>query len=349
MPMPVAEHINDRAAAATVAPLLDHFATQHEHLPTATPRTVAGWRIAPVTGGTNNRVLRATNTDYDLALKWTRMDARDRAGREYAALLALAETGLDIAPRAVLLQRETPRSPQPLVVQTWLSGDAAPTPPTNAAEREALLTHLLTIHSVRPAHVSAPLRRAVSTATSADEALALVTSNLALLPPEEQTPALIDLLHRLEHHSAARAGWERPALCLCQCDPNLRNIVRRPPPARWAAVDWEYSGWGDPAYDVADLLTHPSLSDVPQEQRDALLHAYVTATQSSDAQIEQRLRTYIPYLLVWWVIRFTRYLHEIPRGRDRRLTPLPDNWAATMHAQRANYLQRATTALASGA
>jgi hypothetical protein len=36
---------------------------------------------------------------------------------------------------------------------------------------------------------------------------------------------------------------------LYRCDNNLRNFVRRP--GCWASVDWEYGGWGDPAFDAA--------------------------------------------------------------------------------------------------
>jgi hypothetical protein len=31
----------------------------------------------------------------------------------------------------------------------------------------------------------------------------------------------------------------------------------------WASVDWENSGWGDAAFEIADMMTHPAYVTVP--------------------------------------------------------------------------------------
>ncbi|HEY1017088.1 MAG TPA: hypothetical protein VGE07_30520, partial [Herpetosiphonaceae bacterium] len=54
-----------------------------------------GWRLRPVGGGRNNRLVRASGP-VELAIKWAVRDERDRAGREFAALGLLR--GLDLAP-----------------------------------------------------------------------------------------------------------------------------------------------------------------------------------------------------------------------------------------------------------
>jgi hypothetical protein len=84
------------------------------------------WQIVPVAGGANNRLQRATTTGADLAIKWMLRDERDRAGREYAALAALQSLGLDLAPSPLLLDRTS--YPLPVVVQTWLPGEALTAP-----------------------------------------------------------------------------------------------------------------------------------------------------------------------------------------------------------------------------
>src|SRR5215204_5242888 len=63
------------------------------------------WQIALIGGGRNGRVFHVTNEQADLAVKLTARDRFDRAGREYLALTALAEAGLEIAPQPVLLER----------------------------------------------------------------------------------------------------------------------------------------------------------------------------------------------------------------------------------------------------
>lgn len=57
------------------------------------------WRVAPVAGGQNNRIYRASSASADYAIKLTIRDERDRAGREHAALSAVASAGGVFAPR----------------------------------------------------------------------------------------------------------------------------------------------------------------------------------------------------------------------------------------------------------
>lgn len=60
-----------------------------------------------VDGGGNNLLYHASGSAGDFAVKFTVPDDRDRAGREYAALRALGEAGLRVAPEAVLLDRDS--------------------------------------------------------------------------------------------------------------------------------------------------------------------------------------------------------------------------------------------------
>ena len=47
------------------------------------------WQITRIVGGFNNLLYRATGSWGDLAIKFSIRDNRDRASREYSALLAL--------------------------------------------------------------------------------------------------------------------------------------------------------------------------------------------------------------------------------------------------------------------
>ena len=64
------------------------------------------WTIVRIDGGLNNRLFRATGPTADVAVKFTLRDARDRAGREWAALEFLAENSADLAPLPLLLDRD---------------------------------------------------------------------------------------------------------------------------------------------------------------------------------------------------------------------------------------------------
>ncbi len=80
-----------------------------QHLDAARPQSPATWRgwiITPITGGANNLLYRVSSEAGDYAVKFMLRDARDRAGREAAALQVLHQAGLQIAPRLVLLERD---------------------------------------------------------------------------------------------------------------------------------------------------------------------------------------------------------------------------------------------------
>src|SRR5829696_8910504 len=89
------------------------------------------WQIARVAGAGNNLLFRATSGAHDLAIKFTIRDARDRAGREYTALLALQQAGLAVAAVPLWLDRDS--YAQPVVVQSWLEGAVLRAPPEDDA------------------------------------------------------------------------------------------------------------------------------------------------------------------------------------------------------------------------
>src|SRR6187551_905801 len=101
---------------APFLPLLDHL----ERSTAVVDGEWREWRIACVDGAGNNLLLRATSGTHDLAIKFTIRDARDRAGREYNALLALQQAGLKLAPAPLWLDRDS--YTQPVIVQSWLEG-----------------------------------------------------------------------------------------------------------------------------------------------------------------------------------------------------------------------------------
>jgi hypothetical protein len=66
-------------------PLLDYLAQGHR----PADNRWQNWQISQISGGANNLPYRASSPDGDFAVKFTIRDRRDRAGREYGALLAL--------------------------------------------------------------------------------------------------------------------------------------------------------------------------------------------------------------------------------------------------------------------
>lgn len=299
---------------------------------------LGGWRYTRAKGGANNLVYRATSPSHDLAIKWAIRDERDRAGREWAALSALQSAGLRIAPAPILLDRE--HFAQPLVVQSWLAGPVLLAPPASDAEWHELLAHYLAIHSLTPENTKQPIQPAVLNMTSARAGLTLIAQQLARIPIAERPPELAALARRAEAN--AWPEWPAPALALCRVDGNTSNFVRQP--AGLASVDWENSGWGDPAFEIVDLITHPAYEAVPAARQKWLCEEY--ARLRGEPAAARRMRAYLPLMLVWWVARFARLLYEVPRGGDQRLATRPPGWQEQMQANLARYAAWARAAFA---
>ncbi len=296
------------------------------------------WRFARVEGGENNLLYRATNDQTDLAIKFTARDARDRAGREYAALAALQRVGVPIAPAPLLLERD--RFAHLAVVQTWLDGWVTIRPPDTDSDWRQLLDHYVAIHRITPAQTELRLPSAVLTMTSAAAGRQRIREQVQLIPDHARAAPLLDLVGRAER--ATFTDWPTPSLTLCRCDPNTRNFIRRPD--RWASVDWENSGWGDPAFELADLMAHPTYATVPSERWDWMIETY--SASRADRTVAERIRTYYTLSLVWWAARFARMLYEIPRGLERqRLIKRPPTWQSDTETKYTHYLDAARASL----
>jgi thiamine kinase-like enzyme len=152
-------------------------------------------------------------------------------------------------------------------------------------------------------------------------------------------PTIIDLIQQME--TARFPEWDAPPATLCRVDPNILNFIRRD--HVWLSVDWENAGWGDAAFEIADLIVHPAYISVTPARWDWVIEQYCRLM--NDAQMETRIRTYHRIMLVWWVVRCARYLYDIPRGKDRRLVDRPAEWQTDFQTKYEHYRQAACVAL----
>lgn len=290
------------------------------------------WQISPIAGGANNRVYRASSEDHDLAIKFTIAGERDRAGREYAALTALRTAGLFVAPEAILLDRTT--WSQPAVVQTWVAGKVDDLPPQSDAEWTELVNHLLKVHSVAPEAVDLSIPGAVQSAYTAHDAVQLIEDQVRRIP----SPFRSDDIHRLLMliMNSAYPEWPTPSQSLVRGDPAIRNFIKRQD--SWLSIDWENSGWGDPAYEIADMMTHPNYANIDETRWEWVISSYCDGR--SDPNCESRIHTYYHLGLAWWVARLERTLYETPLGLDQRLVERRSDWKETTEKLRDEYLRR---------
>jgi aminoglycoside phosphotransferase (APT) family kinase protein len=290
------------------------------------------WRIEPIGGGRNNLLYRARGELGDFAVKFTIRDDRDRAGSEYRALLALERAGLDLAPRPVLLEQTRYR--QPVVIQSWLNGEIIGVAPTSEADWRLLVEHYAAVHRVTPANTDVALDAAILTMDSASAGLRRIAKELAHIPSSERPGELRRLIDSLDR--VTFPDWPPPPVTLCRADSNPQNFLRRP--AGLVSVDWEYSGWGDPAFELAELRCHPAYLGVLAPTIDDLVAMY--ASPPDDPTFLLRVRTYYQLVLVWWAARFARVLYEVEHGLDERLAPRPLTWRAETMSNYDEYVRR---------
>lgn len=315
-------------------PLLDYLNQTHPH----EQHVWQGWTVSPVFGGQNNLVYHASHEGDHFAVKFTRRDERHRATREFNALLALQRHGLDIAPIPFAL--DDVNYVHSVVVQSWLEGLVSGQPPQTVPEWQQLLAHLLLSQSLAPQNTAVLLRPATLHFVHPQECLDSLKKMAANLPLGARLAPLHSLLGELEKRRFPH--WPVPVPALCHCDPNLLNFVRRP--EGWLAVDWENSGWGDPALEVADLLAHAAYMDVPMTAWQWFAAEF--GVRCGDDTAVNRIWAYYPYLLTFWVAIFTRSLydleHHIPNDR---LAPRPSDWAETVPHKYSHYLALASAAV----
>jgi hypothetical protein len=313
------------------------------------------WRVMRIGGSANNILYRATSGEADLAVKFTIRDARRRARREYHALIALREVGLDVAPRPILLD-ETSYA-QPVVVQSWLGGRVTADPPQADDEWRQLIAHYATLASITPDKVTAPIETAVINFANAAEGHTYIQKLLSALPANHQPPILPHLIqkllltrspgtrspaHRRPQVAFTHTTADRPLpQALCRVDANTLNFLRRP--GRWASVDWENSGWGDPAFEIVDMMCHPQYHTVSAARWAWVMALY--GEMVADETAVARIQALIPFMLVWWVARLALMLYQVPRGGDQRLIQRDPDWQADIQMKLNRYIDLAQSAL----
>jgi len=314
-------------------PLLDYLAIgRHPE-----EQTWQGWHICPIIGGRNNLLYRVTNGAGDFAVKFTIRDARDRAGREFGALTALQQAGLSLAPVPVLLDRDS--YALPVVVQTWIEGENVDAAPKTDAAWEALVRYLAALHTVTPDKVAVDLQTATINAYNATEGRQLVQQHTAYIPQEERPESLREILRRFEE--MCLPDWPDRVVRLLRLDCNTLNFIHNS--GEWASVDWENSGWGDPAFEIADWMMHAAYLDVPASRWQWVTDLYCRLVD--DATMSVRIWTYYKITTVWWVVRMARYLYEMPRGLDVRLVNWSEAWLDDVRWKYEHYLHLAEAAL----
>ncbi len=312
--------------------------------------TECGVTVRRVTGGANNAIYRVEADGEHFACKLCVDDGRQRARREYGALRVLQAVELDLAPEPLWLDESCSVVPFSAVAYRWLCGTPVG-PDVTVQQRVALIDSIQCLHDIGPGDVGdVELRDAwfhwFDFALYLDELKTLLTEYGAwLVSADAQGGQLRCRLTRLVEDcsifvagSQADPSRERVPLRLCQVDPGLANALWCDDgQLRW--VDWEYSGWGDPALDLADLRWHAALDGLSSAEHEWLRESYTRPT--GDPGFDERLAVWDRLIATRWAFLILRRLWSAHEGPDRERLTRPTNDVTMLRARMVRFIERA--------
>ncbi len=275
-------------------------------------------RVWPLRGGLNHGVFALELDGRLYCLKLYADAARSQPMREVWALERLAALGL--APRLVDYVYHCPEAPHGAILMEYVSGPLLYDSPPGAAGLARLLFAAAAIHAVAVSSASptwlAEGYRPESPASSLErmaESYEQVRRRAEGAIATRQLEALDDVL-RAAHTVASRPLPAPPGLALCRSDPSLANVVVRPS-GRLCFLDWEYCGRGDPAWEYAEYVHHPTSEGIPREDWLAALTSYEPAR--GDSSFVDRFERHDLIVGVVWCLRLARQILAVAAGDER--------------------------------
>jgi len=312
-------------------------------------------RIERGSQGLGNTLYRIRVNGDVYACKLFVVDERRRAQREWAALCSLGAAGLKLAPEPVAFAPDGPL-PQPAIVYRWVNGEMLTESPLTPADLQALIAALGQVHRVPAApqcerlvawHQPADYVTYLAEIRKAVEQMQGWAASPAARQPDlpgwvADLPAVVALtaeaLRQAEAVVAeASTPGKYPTPALVRVDGNPDNVLRTGM-GSLIFLNWECSGWGDPAYDLAELRWHPRSQQVPQERWEEALATYDPLP--GDETFAERLAVYSRLLPLWWIGRSVLHLLEGAKqvaGRPRPV-PIPARLYRSVRGQLDNYL-----------
>ena len=248
----------------------------------------AGWR--PLQGGFNNKVYRIECRGRHYCLKFYKVDDRQRAQREWAALQFLARRGFDCAPTPFYYE-EDPRAP--LVLMEFFEGVPLGGEHLVRAQLDMLVRRVKELQAI--AYEPGIKDLAVLDGLTRLEGMA---SFMAVADPlcreGEECLELWEEWMRGEEPAIVRSPAE---LIFTRMDTNLANCLWDGKNLRF--VDLEYGGWTDQAFDLAEQVEHDQSRGTPDEKWDYFVEQFDLGTEERCRLVAARC-----VMVFFWARRF---------------------------------------------
>lgn len=281
--------------------------------------------------GRNNRVWRIRRPGSDFLLKkyyWAENDQRDRMGHEWDFLTYLHGIGCSLGPRALAVDRESRYALIEFIAGTGVSisgitdqGVFAAADFFSSMNAGRYTSAALALAPASEAcfsleeHVETMERRIrrLGEITSEDEMHREAADfvSVQLLPLWNKARGLI--LERAAEHGGLTRKLDARERCLSPSDFGFHNAIKTAD-GTLRFVDFEYSGWDDPAKTIADFANQPDR--LLPDAMGGLFRERALALFPDNGQLAARLRLLTPlYQVKWACICLNEFL---PSGSHRR-------------------------------
>jgi hypothetical protein len=276
---------------------------------------VTGW--SPIAGGTQNRLFRLeTLGGATLLAKFYHRDRWDRLQREFSALALLGRHGLGHVPRVYLRSDAFGYG-----VYSFEPGRPKSAAELGPGELRAVATFAAEVQGVTPSATGGDLPPAVDASFSIEQQLEVIDARLRAFETFAGSPeaydevrelcreldlraALTELSRRATASLSAaeqRAALPRSAWRVNTADFGPHNLLFTSG-GHLTVVDFEASGWDDPARLVMGFVAHATSEDLARGGAELFLTTYAAASGLPDREIARFERVGALYDLEWIAI-----------------------------------------------
>lgn len=276
------------------------------------------WTLTQITGDLNHRVYHCQavqDEQRDLMVKIFEHTDEQLAWREYSALRALWSVDPHLLAPAPLLLLESYISHElDVLITEWLDvRDISIGETLNKILWTTILNTLAEMHQITPQTARVKLSDSIMAFDQPIDFINKLQLDFSTLQDEITDHDLLNFVSRvLAHleHTLPHKWADEPPKTLIHGDWHIHNFAMDDEDEAVRFFDWEMAGWGDPALDIALLLTHESFAEVSQYDQRWLVETYQEIQH--DATFVQRVDIYSQLLDVEWLIDTARRLHMSP-------------------------------------
>jgi hypothetical protein len=276
-------------------------------------RLVDEFALEPMTGGFNNPLYRFDLHGRTLCLKLPLVDDRRRGEREWRALTLLTRRGTPAVPEPVWRSEHPDR---PAIVMTFAPGAALGADPLQPRQADALIEALDALYAITPNGVDQPVPDVVTPAAAMVARMhrtwtALQADSAGITDPDRQQ--LLQGWRRWSAGPQPRQLTGPAPRAFGRGDPSLANFLWDG--TRLTLLDFEYSGWTDPAFELADLVEHTQSRATPDRTWDQLVDRFDLDRPARQRHHAARQLMCFFWLARWWRDNDPRFPAQADRAR----------------------------------